>query len=173
MGKKRKNKNLIGLLFIVGLALCLLIYLWLTNGQKEAGKNSVKVYFISGDSLVAVERKLLPGEVPLEKAIKELLNGPSQAEVARGVTTQIPVGTKAIGITQKKNIAIVNVNNKIEDYGGGSTRLQGMIEQIVYTATGLPGIEKIWIWEEGKRELVLGGEGLVLDHPLSRGEVGF
>ena len=173
MGKRKKPINLLGLIFVVCLIVFSLIYYWVVNNLNETDKDSVKVYFFDGDKLIGAERRLLSGEVPLEKAMKELLKGPRQAEAAQGVTTQIPVGTKLIGLTIKNKLAIVNLNDKIENYGGGSTRLRGMIGQIVYTATNIPGIEKVWIWEEGKRELVLGGEGLVLDHPLSRVEVSF
>jgi len=46
-----------------------------------------------------------------------------------------------------------------------------MIGQIVYTITEVPGIKKVWIKMEGEKELVLGGEGLVIDRPLSREDI--
>ena len=52
-----------------------------------------------------------------------------------------------------------------------SPSVEGIVAQLVYTATGLPGVEQAWLWVEGQSEVVLGGEGLVLDHPLSRRDV--
>ena len=117
---------------------------------------------------MAVERPLDANEALLTKAFAELLSGPSETEKAQGISTQIPAGTKVLNILVKDEIVIVNFNRKLESYGGGSARLEGMIAQIVYTATEVPGVKKAWIWMEGKKELVLGGEGLVLDKPLSR-----
>jgi spore germination protein GerM len=146
------------------------IYFWFASQPKEAG---VKAYFFKGEKLMAVERPLKAGEAPLSKAVAELLSGPSETEKAQGISTQIPAGTKALNILIKDEIAIVNFNRKLENYGGGSARLEGMIAQIVYTATEVPGIKKVWIWMEGEKELVLGGEGLVLDKPLSRREIAY
>lgn len=117
--------------------------------------------------MVAVERPLGADEEPLPKAMAELLSGPKEA----GLSTQIPTGTKILRLQVKKGTAILDFNRKLESYGGGSARVEGMIAQIVYTATEVPGIEKVWIWIEGEKEIVLGGEGLVLDRPLSRSDV--
>ena len=73
----------------------------------------------------------------------------------------------------EKRTAIINFNARLEEYGGGATHVRGMIAQIVYTATGLQGIDKAWIWVEGKKSIVLGGEGLVLDKPLTREDTGY
>jgi spore germination protein GerM len=85
----------------------------------------------------------------------------------------VPRGTRALSFKVRGKTVIVNFSRELEKYGGGSTRLQGMIAQIVYTATDVPGIEKAWIWMEGEKELVLGGEGLILDRPLGRKEVSY
>lgn len=134
---------------------------------------SVKVYFFKGEKLFAVERPLQRNETPLKRALEELMAGPNKGEIGQGIATQLPAGTKVLNARITGSTATINFNRKLENYGGGSTRLQGMIAQIVYTATDIPGVEKAWIWIESRKEVVLGGEGLVLDHPLSRGEISY
>lgn len=169
--KKRKKSNF--LLFAVAITILVVAvatgaYFWALTQQKQP---SVKVYFYKGDKLFAVERPLNAGDAPLQKAIEELLAGPSPDEKLEGITTQLPAGTRVLHMRARDKVAIIDFNRKLEAYGGGSARLEGMIAQIVYTATEVPGIEKAWIWMEGEKEVVLGGEGLVLDKPLSRREV--
>jgi len=102
--------------------------------------------------------------------MKELLAGPKPEE---GASSELPRGVKILGIKVRGQTAMIDFNHKLEDCGGGSARLQGMIAQIVYTATDVPGVEKAWILIEGKKEVVLGGEGLVLDRPLGRSDLGY
>jgi len=132
-----------------------------------------RIYFMKEASVSAVDRQLRPDEDPIKKAFDELLAGPRLNEQAKGYTSLIPQGTKLISSRIEKKVAIINLNNKLEEYGGGATHVRGMIAQIVYTATGLQGVEKAWIWVEGKKSVVLGGEGLVLDKPLTREDTGY
>lgn len=174
MKKKVKRRIFwLGLLVVV-LGIGIVVYLWAPRfTSKEISKEYpfVKVYFIKGSKLLAVRRYLTPGETPLRKAMVSLLSGPEEAEVKKGITSNLPPGVKILKISRQGPIAIIDFNGELENYGGGSARLRGMIAQIVYTATEIPGIEKVWIWVEGRKEVVMGGEGLVLDHPLSRQEV--
>jgi spore germination protein GerM len=131
----------------------------------------VKVYFFQGGELIAVKRAVKATEAPLSKAIHALLKGPSEEEMQRGIVSLLPPGAGILGLSIKDKTAILNFNRRIEPSGGGSDRLRGLIAQIVYTVTDIPGVEKVWLWEEGKKELVLGGEGLVLDKPVGRADL--
>ena len=128
--------------------------------------DQIKAYFFNGEKLIGVKQELKAGEVPLTRALQELEKGPGQ-----GLSTLIPKGTKILGIRQDKKVAIVNFNNKLEQYGGGSARVQGMLAQIVYTATSVKGVDKVFILINGKSELVLGGEGFIVNRPLSRRDI--
>jgi spore germination protein GerM len=133
----------------------------------------VQVYFFQGDRLTAVTRPLPPDRAPLEVALRELLKGPSEAEKAAGLSTQLPAGIKIRALRSEREIATIDFSGRLEAYGGGSSRVEGLVAQIVYTATAVPGINKAWIWLAGQKEVVLGGEGLVLDKPLGRGDLAY
>ena len=143
--------------------------LWLTPAKAP----SVQVYFFQADKPCAVSRPLPPDQAPLEVAMAELLKGPNEGEKAAGFSTQLPAGIKVRLIKAEREIAIIDFSGRLEAYGGGSNRVEGLVAQIVYTATAVPGISKAWIWLAGEKEVVLGGEGLVLDKPLGRGDLAY
>jgi len=170
MKKKTRKRIVQAIVFLTALIiLSTLGYLYFAN-QKESGIN---IYFFKGEKLVAVERALHSDESPLAQALQDLFAGPSQEEIDQGIITQLPGGIKLLSFKVKQGVAIINLNSRINAYGGGASRVMGMIAQIVYTATELPGIEKVWIWVEGKKEVELGGEGLVLDRPLTRNDAAY
>lgn len=171
MAKRRKIKPRFWLVVGVGLALVIILAVLCLRPMPGEKQPTIKVYFIKNGDLAPVERPIKANEAPLPKAINELLAGPTPEEKGAGFATQIPEGTRLLNLHVKDRVAIVDLNRKLERYGGGSARLEGLVAQIVYTATEIPGVNKAWIWLEGEKELVLGGEGLVLDRPLNRRDV--
>jgi spore germination protein GerM len=153
----------------------LLVLAWLFNllpaTRPGESYSTVRAYFFKGDRLAAVERRQSPEQPPLKQALLELLAGPTAREMEAGFTTQLPPAVKLLGLKIKERVAIIDLSRELEEYGGGSARVEGIVAQLVYTATEIPGIDQAWLWIEGQREVVLGGEGLVLDRPLSRRDV--
>jgi spore germination protein GerM len=166
--RKPRANNYYLALAIAALGL-LMVFAWLSRPQDKGPQ--VRVFFYKGEKLVAVERPADPGQSPLRQAAEALLAGPSERERGEGLTTMIPAGVKAIRSKTDGPVAIIDLSRQLEEYGGGSTRVEGIVAQLVYTATELPGIDRAWLWVEGQRSVVLGGEGLVLDRPLSRQDV--
>lgn len=103
-----------------------------------------------------------PNQV-LEKAFQNLLAGPTEGSDS----TTIPQGTKLLGLKVNNDEVHVNLS---EDFtsGGGSSSMMGRVGQVVYTATTINPNAKVYIDVNGKKLDVLGGEGVVLDQPLTR-----
>ncbi|NQU18470.1 MAG: GerMN domain-containing protein [Candidatus Saganbacteria bacterium] len=129
-----------------------------------------KVFFLKSAKLEAVEREPI-NITPLEVVSKTLSMGPTKEEKELGYYTEIPKQAKIVNVTKRDRLAIVDFNSALENYGGGATRVQGLIGQIVYSFTELPGIDEVKITINGKDEVILGGEGYSIDKPLSRRDI--
>jgi peptidoglycan hydrolase-like protein with peptidoglycan-binding domain len=135
----------------------------------SAASARLDVHFTRGEQLVAVHR---PGtSTPLASALGALVAGPTQAERAQGFATEIPAGTRLRGVTLRGRVAFVDLTRAFES-GGGSASMLARLSQLVYTATGVPGVESVRLLLDGKRVEFIGGEGVMVDHPLTRATFG-
>ncbi len=103
-----------------------------------------------------------PNQV-LKTAFKQLLEGPTEGTES----TTIPKGTQLLGIKVESDAVRINLSEEFTS-GGGSTSMTGRLGQVIYTATTLDSKAKVYIEVNGKQLEVLGGEGLVLNQPLTR-----
>ncbi len=99
----------------------------------------------------------------LETAIQQLLAGSTTANEA----TTIPTGTQLRSLSIKTDGIHIDLSKEFTR-GGGSTSMTGRLAQILYTATSLNPATAVWFSIEGKPLETLGGEGLVLEQPLTR-----
>jgi spore germination protein GerM len=99
----------------------------------------------------------------LEKAFETLLAGPTEGTDS----TTIPPGTKLLAVKTTNNQVHVNLS---EDFttGGGSASMIGRLGQVIYTATSVNPNAQVYIEVEGEQLEVLGGEGLILEQPMTR-----
>jgi spore germination protein GerM len=162
-GNKKKITNII---VLAGIIIAMAFVAWLFI-YKETGPQ-VKVYFFQGEKIRPVARNIAKNQTPLEAAIENLLKGPASQETAQEYFTMIPSGTKLVSAKIEGETAIIALTKELGQYGGGASRVRGMLAQIVYTLTELPGVSSVEILVNGARELALGGEGYVLDEKLTR-----
>jgi spore germination protein GerM len=89
-----------------------------------------------------------------------------------GLFSEVPDNIAVLNMRQDGSILIINFNKGFLAYGGGSSRIQAAIAQIVYTMTEISPIRQVKFLIEGSGdELVIGGEGYVIDRPLSRQDI--
>lgn len=100
-------------------------------------------------------------------AVRHLLVGPNEEERALGYTTEIPPGTRLLGVRVYGRTAYVNLSREFET-GGGSASMLARLYQVVYTATHFRGVEEVRIEIEGQALESVGGEGLLVDVPVRR-----
>lgn len=152
---------------VFAVALALLLVIWSSRPVR------VSVYLIRGigdhSTVEAVTRHTrgLTSEARLAAAMNALLAGPTDAERAAGLVTAIPAGTRLRGVDIRGSVAIVDLSGEIES-GGGSSSMLGRLWQIVYTATQFPRTRQVRILIDGREREALGGEGVLIDRPLSR-----
>jgi spore germination protein GerM len=101
----------------------------------------------------------------LETALKRLLEGSQSVTY----TTTIPSGTKLLSLKLAKDGIHLDLSQAFTT-GGGSESMIGRLAQLLYTATSLDPKARVWIDVEGQPLEVLGGEGLMVDRPMTRQE---
>lgn len=136
----------------------------------NSAQKQVQIYWLkgTGNSIEVVPLPVALNEGSkqndvLESAFKRLLAGPTNP----AVTSTIPQGTKLRSVEVRSDGVHVDLSQEFTT-GGGSTSMTGRVAQVLYTATSLNPNAKVWLEVDGKQLDVLGGEGLLLDQPLTR-----
>jgi spore germination protein GerM len=171
MNARRKKRGKVTAFAAILIAAALAAAFLFVTAEKPAYK--ANIFFFKNGSFVPVERTASPKADPLFFAAEELLRGPSDAERKQGYFTEIPSETKLRNIRRQNGTVIADFTKELEEYGGGAARVQGLLAQIVYSLTDISGAEKVQILVEGRTEAALGGEGYVIDKPLTRQDTGF
>ncbi|MGK7958517.1 MAG: GerMN domain-containing protein [Crocosphaera sp.] len=113
-------------------------------------------------SSLTVNKSLTDQQV-LEKAVNSLLLGPENGENE----STIPQQTKLLSLKLDKEGIQLNLSSEFTT-GGGSASMIGRLAQLLYTATSLDANGKVWLSIDGKTVELLGGEGLIIEQPMTR-----
>jgi germination protein M len=131
------------------------------------GTVTYQVWFSDAEGLFVSyrtqERTLRVGTAALEA----LLEGPDSFEEDYGLRTAVPDGTQLLDLKIADGIARVDLTSEFES-GGGSASMQMRLAQVVYTLTQFPTVKGVVFSLDGEPIDVLGGEGIIIDHPLTR-----
>ena len=101
----------------------------------------------------------------LRFAVNALVLGPKPDEKSRGVYTEVPTDSKVINITEQSDKVIVNLNSAFVT-GGGTESLYKRLYQLIKTVKLNSNIP-VYLYIDGQRADVVGGEGIMLSQPLS------
>jgi germination protein M len=126
-----------------------------------------EVWFALGETLFVTYRTQEHTARVGAAAVEAVLAGPNEFERGYGLTSAVPEGTSLLGLTIDDGIARVDLTSEFES-GGGTLSMQMRLAQIVYTLRQFPTVRGVVFSLDGKPIEVLGGEGVVIDHPLRR-----
>jgi spore germination protein GerM len=143
-----------------------------TSGEKTGSVPTLlalQVWFTRDDGLVAVRRTQQPTALVATAAINSLLSGPTAGERVMGYASAVPTGTKLLGIAIRDGVATVDLTSEFQ-VGAGSRSMQMRLGQVVYTLTQFPTVQKVRFHLDGTPVNVFSSEGIVLDHPVGRGD---
>jgi spore germination protein GerM len=102
-------------------------------------------------------------EALLTSAMNTLLESTPDKELIN----TIPKGTKLRSLKVKPNGIHIDLSKSFTS-GGGAAAMQGRIAQVLYTATSLNPKAPVYLSVDGNPLTELGGEGLMIDQPLTR-----
>ena len=144
----------------------------LSNGGSSTSEGTeslitYQVWFTRGESLFMVKRTQEATPRIGTAAMESLIAGPSTQEQAAAVGSQIPAGTQLLGLSVDNGVATVDLTSEFES-GGGSASMNMRIAQVVYTLTQFPTVKGVLFQLDGQRVDVLGGEGVIVDQPVTR-----
>ena len=100
-----------------------------------------------------------------EFAIKELVNAPTKWEKSKGLTSEIPQGTKVISIRESSNSIMIDLSSNFES-GGGAESTYTRVNQVIKTANANTSIPT-YLYINGRQANVIGGEGIMIKQPLN------
>ena len=102
-------------------------------------------------------------EVALTAAMNAVLSAPPK----KNVSSAIPDGTQLRSLKVQTDGIHVDLS-KTFTTGGGSLSMSTRLAQVLYTATSLNPSAPVFLSVEGSALKTLGGEGLIIDQPLTR-----
>lgn len=127
------------------------------------------VFLVRDERVARVGRAVAPPAVA-RAAMTALLSGPAADEQAAGLSTSIPAGTTLRGLRIADGVAEVDLSGTFAS-GGGSSSMLSRVAQVVYTLTGFPTVGSVRFLIDGERVDSIGGEGVIVDPPLSRADL--
>jgi peptidoglycan hydrolase-like protein with peptidoglycan-binding domain len=119
------------------------------------------VYFLQGEQLARVSR---PGATPLD-AVRQLIAGPTRAEVGLGFRTYVPAGTRVLSVKVANGTATVDLNERF-GAGGDAESLLARLSQLVRSLTGPQGAKRVQLLMNGGK-VVARFPGVSMSRPIT------
>ncbi len=172
--KKSERNFLIGLFILF--ILLLLVFGFLKGIGKFLKETSIYIFLTKQENentlIIPVPRKIGYHreniENKIERAIKELIKGPTEEEKNEGFSTALNENTRLLNVKIENDTVNLDFSKEVEE-GGGTLLMETRIAQIVYTATQFEGIKKVRFLIEGKNIDYFSGEGItIVEKPISR-----
>jgi germination protein M len=133
------------------------------TGTESSDFVELEVWYTSGESLYLSRFRQPSTERVGTAALNALLADPE----LEGVGSAIPRETTLLGLRIEDGIARVDLSSEFES-GGGSLSMRMRVAQVVYTLTQFSTVKGVLFELDGEPVDVIGGEGVVIDHPLKR-----
>ena len=150
---------------------------FLSNRSKGVGSTLAAYYTkLDGTTLGTMSvslRPQQPGESAAEHlrsavlyaAVQAVAGPPSEVQAIR-----FPPGTRVVAAAVNGSTASVDLSTDVERQAGGTFGENGEFKALVYTVTGVPGIDAVKVTVGGQTLPTLPGGHLELDEPLHRSD---
>ena len=140
-----------------------------TETDEGAEELALRVYFVRDERVGVAGRRVERTQAVAQAALRELLEGPDDADRQAGLSSSIPTGTELRGIAIADGVATVDLSRRFES-GGGSLSMQLRVAQVVYTLTQFPTVERVAFRIDGRDVDAIGGEGVTVAPSVGRAD---
>jgi len=131
-------------------------------------QRTFNLYFVRGSTLGVATRTVGTVDDPHYAQMLSLVFGPTPAEVAAGLITDIPSGTVVRGLVVRNGLATVNFSPSFVEPAPPAV-LSARLAQVVYTLTSFPNVTGVVI-QVAKVQLV-NFAGVNMSAPIGRTQV--
>lgn len=121
-----------------------------------AGQTSLQLWFTRGGKLFSTRRDVPATTGVGQAAVGSLLTGPTAAEYAAGLRSQIPAGTRLLGLRIAAGTATVNLTSPFTA-AAGPAAMALRIGQVVDTLAQFPSVTGVRFQINGQGITTLGG----------------
>lgn len=140
--------------------------------SEDIPRSYVSVYFIGQNNNKEEVYKVVKREYNAKKdgtklrfSIESLLKGPTENEKAKGIYSEVPQNTKLIYIKETPTQIIINLSKDFEQ-GGGTDGLYKRLYQLIKTSNKNTTLD-VYLYIDGQKTEVIGGEGIMINQPLT------
>ena len=107
----------------------------------------------------------------IRSRIEALMRGPTPAVPEDTFNTLVTLRAVLVDVAIDGDLAVLDFAPTADGWGlHGAAALRAFVQQVVFTVTEEPGIARVLLTERGG-QAVIGGEGLVVDRPITRTEL--
>lgn len=136
-----------------------------TTTEQQVAKVNVVVYFLAGEHLQPAPRAVAEPATPM-RAVTALLGGPTEQEAVNGLRTAINPTTEAAVTRPSPELVVVDLSSAFAAVPTQEQRFA--LAQIVFTATGLPGVTGVRFTLAGAPVEVPLPDGTLTSSPVGR-----
>jgi len=137
-----------------------------TTTQGSAA-STVVPYFVEGNQVAAGQPVQTPERGVAAAALRAVLDGPNDRELAAGLTTAVPPDTRLLDLAIAGGLARVDLSGRFRE-GEGAPATRERLAQVVYTLTQFPTVKTVRLRIDGHTVSPFGD--VKLDRGLTRAD---
>lgn len=139
-----------------------------TDRSAGAATGTARVYLVAPEgagqsqTLEAVARDVTESA---PEVVSELLAGPNAAETVSQYRTALPAGLRLLSANRRGGVLRVDVSKELGELSGEA--LVAAVAQLVFTASGIDGVQSVKILIDGADQQLPAGNGELQNVPLT------
>lgn len=146
------------------------------GGTAKKGGRTVELWYALntdtgvGMISVAVQRRIPDTPGVAAATLRAWIKGPTCSEREAGVASSVPRGTRLLGISISQGTATIDLSSEFERTALGTLYEGLLLEQLAWTITQFPTVERALLKIDGEFKDYYLGHGYIIDetHPLTR-----